>query len=338
MDNIIEFDKSEGVRYFKGSGRLLRRLWLNVHFGNRETIERANSSSEYEITFDNNNRFHSFDDKPAYVISSMGKAYVQHWLKHGQIHREGGPATIRPTYNNKGTEYAWYWEGIFCGSSNNPDLTPTKYNELSTKALTESVRYKEDNKWEREIVPGHSVYYKSPEGSYHRTDGGPAIIKPDYMSWRKGGTFYREDDKPVVIDRENGQHRLCWMTPRGVLHRIYGPAYIVDGRNDWYVDSDVTGLGHSTAVNADTLSSTQLLRHVSKCVTYFEDEERIKTMGEFEGYTFPEQKRKGLEVAKRLYDLKYVEDNDYEEFKDLWISKIDASVSEISDLLRKLNS
>lgn len=336
MDSIIEFDKNEGVRYFKGSGRILVKLRLNVHFMCRQTIERANRSGTYEITFDDLNRFHSFDDEPAYKIIANGRAYVQHWFKNGELHRDNGPAAIRPTYNGKGTEYAWYWENKVCGSSEDPNEVPAKYEELKSKALMESVNYDQDMKWYKEYVPGHKVYHKAPNGSYHRTDGGPAVIEKNYMSWRKGGTFYREDDQPVVIDLREGE-RYVWMNKGGILHRLYGPAVIDNGSYEWYVDSANTYYGHRTG-RGKTLKQQMLINHVASCVSYFEHEERTRTMGEFEGFSFSEQKSKGLEVAKRLYDLKYVEAKDYEEFKDLWVAKVDDTISQVNDLIRRLNS
>ena len=63
-------------------------------------------------------------------------------------------------------------------------------------------------------------------GMPHRTDGGPAIIRkaPEVYEWYRDNLRYRDDDKPVVMERRRDGGWRVTFTNRG-LHtkRDYTP-------------------------------------------------------------------------------------------------------------------
>ena len=41
------------------------------------------------------NKFHSYDDAPAYILFKDGKTQFKKWYREGKLHREYGPAVVR---------------------------------------------------------------------------------------------------------------------------------------------------------------------------------------------------------------------------------------------------
>jgi hypothetical protein len=119
-----------------------------------------------------NNVPHSIDDLPAVICNETG---TKVWMKHGVLHREGGPATI----SCNGARCAWYENGVLHRAEGLPAIT-----------------------WGSD-----RQYYV--HGKLHRTDG-PAVIMYEKEEWWENGELLRKIRKiPLNTYRLEDETVIC---------------------------------------------------------------------------------------------------------------------------------
>ena len=123
---------------------------------------------------------HSYDDEPSLVVTETSRGVVtKNWHKHGELHRENGPAMV-----SDGVEQ-WYYEGML-HRENGPAVS------FSNGLL---IWYKHGKK-HREGGPAvvHGIVRNEwwLDGERH-CDDGPAVISFTGDEWWKHGKRYFED-------------------------------------------------------------------------------------------------------------------------------------------------
>ena len=115
--------------------------------------------------------------------------------KDGWVHREDGPAQIKPDGTQK-----WFWRGWL-----HRDDGPA-------------------------VIEANGTQMWFQHGKLHREDG-PAVVAPDGTQvWYRRGKPHR-DDGPAMIESDGT--RSWWQ--RGKIHRDDGPAHVrPDGTQSWF--------------------------------------------------------------------------------------------------------
>lgn len=87
------------------------------------------------------------------------------------------------------------------------------------------MRLKDVAKWK---YRGVREYWFDKNGRRHRSDGGPAVITQDEMTWYRHSIQHREDGPSSIRDG----NKFTWMVD-GNYHRKDGPALDVPKRQQW---------------------------------------------------------------------------------------------------------
>jgi len=148
-----------------------------------------------------NNKRHSEDDLPAYIIynpfwdkedQNSFEKHEERWYKHGKIYRDNDlPAKIEYRPSGK-TIYTWYNNGKI----HRDNILPAK------------ITYK------RNIII-KQVWYK--HGKKHRNNNLPSVIRykndgvtVKYKNWYKNNKYYRHDNLPTTIVYDGNRIIQIW--------------------------------------------------------------------------------------------------------------------------------
>lgn len=182
-------------------------------------------------------------DGPAFETNDGGV-----WYRHGQIHREDGPAIVNAHWEGIWLKQGWFQDGVphrEGAPAIIPKQGPSKYAHRG-EILSEEEEYEHSICWMLHHVPhreggpaiitdsGVEKWYR--HGRLHREDG-PAIDAPGAKEWYIDGRLHRADGP--AIEREDGSKQ--WFQD-GKLHREDGPAIIrADGTAEHWVRGNRVG-------------------------------------------------------------------------------------------------
>lgn len=163
------------------------------------------------------------------------------WYQDGVLHRTDGPAEVH--WRNIAHPTAIWWiDGKI--------MTPEVYFNEMDNILASASEAILPSTYDTQDGPEVSTFADSTtttwlrNGKVHRNYGQPALVKVDRIAgidrpsirieWRHEGKLHRDYGPAVVsYDALTDTHTEEWYFYDN-LHRSDGPAFITEGRRDWY--------------------------------------------------------------------------------------------------------
>jgi hypothetical protein len=200
----------------------------------------------YKVSSDGPDVLHR-DDGPAHAIYKNGKPVLEHWYQNGSTHRDSDSPACTHINNDKKTEI-WYKDNVK-HREGAPAQIETRLNDIGydiEKWFFMGVAHRDtkdgpQETWKNSVGTVYKQIWLDKDKGHHREDGPSFIMyQPNGQvakeEWKINNKLHRDsEDGPAYIDNMNNDIRYYW---KGKIHRLDGPAWVVDGSSEWAVNGE----------------------------------------------------------------------------------------------------